>query len=66
MRPQDMVAIILAVAVLLALLSTSPILKALVGVSSVDNLGVKALDVMGNLLFAIIGALSGYIVGKNK
>ncbi len=61
-----MVAIILAVAVLLALLSTSPILKALVGVSSVDNLGVKALDVMGNLLFAIIGALSGYIVGKNK
>ncbi len=61
-----MVAIILAVAVLLALLSTSPILKALVGVTSVDNLGVKALDVMGNLLFAIIGALSGYIVGKNK
>jgi len=61
-----MVAIILAVAVLLALLSTSPILKALVGVTSVDNLGIKALDVMGNLLFAIIGALSGYIVGKNK
>ena len=66
MRPQDMVAIILAVAVLLVLLSTSPILKALVGVTSVDNLGLKALDVMGNLLFAIIGALSGYIVGKNK
>ena len=61
-----MVAIILAVAVLLALLSTSPILKALVGVTSVDNLGIKALDVMGNLLFAIIRALSGYIVGKGK
>ena len=66
MRAQDVVAIILALTVLLTLFGTSPILKTLVGATAEYGLNEKAVDIMGNLLFAIIGALSGYIVGKSK
>ncbi len=66
MKSQDVVAIILALTLFAVLFGTSPILKALVGVTAADALSEKGLDVMGNLLFAIVGALSGYIVGKSK
>ena len=61
-----MVALIMAVTVFSVLFGTTPFIKSLVGATVEDNLNEKALDIMGSLLFAIIGALSGYIVGKDK
>lgn len=63
MTPQAIVAIIMALTVMLALvLQTGPIRHLVMGEFN-QPLGADSLDLWENILFAMIGALAGYIAG---
>lgn len=66
MTSRDAVAIMLASAILSAVFLSSGAIKHLLGYEQTIPLEPSLVSAWENLLFTIIGALSGYITGKNS
>lgn len=63
---KDVVAVILALCLMLAISSGLSWVKSLFGVDPSITMPDSVVSAWENLLFAIVGALSGYISGKNS